>query len=128
MSRNRIEQHPDEYRNDLNPNYRAGQNDGPHPQATRTAYDIKKLHDRNSDLRDDELKRIPVLDEGTRLEQGATYLDLRHPERGTFQAVGGMVTGPDNWYVPKAEVDYELWNLITGVDDPIRLGNLVQPG
>jgi hypothetical protein len=125
MSRNRIEQHPDEFRADLNPDYRAGQNDGSQNEQLRTAYDIKELHQQNSDLRDDELKQIPVLEEGTRLEQGATYYDLRHPERGIFTAMAGMAAAPDNWYVPKTRIGYDLWNLITGESQPERMGDLV---
>jgi hypothetical protein len=126
MSRNRIEQHPEEYRADLNPQYGEGQNDGPASQQFRTAHDIKDLHDQFSDLRDDELKQIPVLNDGSRLEQGAVYFDLRHPERGETRARGDMVAGPQNWYVPKSQTDYQLWNLITGVGNPDRLGDLTQ--
>ena len=126
MSRNRIEQHPEEYRADLNPEYRAGQNDNSSTTETRTAYDIKELHQQISDLRNDELKQIPVLVEGTRLEQGAVYYDLRHPDRGEVKARADMVAGPDNWFVPKSGMDYELWNLLTGEADPERLGALTQ--
>jgi hypothetical protein len=125
MSRNRIEQHPEEYREDLNPDYLEGENYGEPRYETRPAYDIKALHGRIRDLRDDELKAIPVLVEGSRLEQGATYFDLRNPQGGEFKAMGNMAAGPDNWYVPKSEVDYQLWNLITGVDNWDRLGTLV---
>jgi len=128
MSRNRIEQHPAEYRADLNPDYTAGENRGPDQHDFRTAYDIKDLHERLRDFRDDQLKQIPILAEGTRLEQGATYFDLRFPERRIFQAMGGMLAGPENWYVAKGEVDYQLWNLLTGVDDWDRLGDLVPEG
>lgn len=127
MRRNRIEPHPDEYRQDLNPNYEAGDNRGPARYPTRTAFDLKEVHRRYRDLRDDELKQIPIIEEGARLAEGATYFDLRYPERGELKALGRMTAGPDNWYVPKADVDYRLWNLITGVDDPARMGELVQP-
>lgn len=126
MTRNRIEQHPEEYREDLNPMYHAGENYQPN-YHTRSAYDIKDLHDLYDFLRDDQLKSIPVLDEGQRLAQGATYIDLRHPEHGEFQAMGYMVAGPNHWYVPKSEVDFSLWNLLLGVDDTYRIGDLVRP-
>jgi hypothetical protein len=125
MSRNRIEQHPDEYREDLNPHYAEGQNDGPTWQRTRTAYDIKEIHQRLSDLRNDELKQIPILDEGSRLEQGAVYFNLRYPERGEVRARGDMVAGPQDWYVAKSSVDYQTWNLLIGIDNWDRLGDLV---
>jgi hypothetical protein len=119
-------QHPEEWRHDLNPDSMAGQNlgaAGPHPEKrARTAYDLKPLHAQLRDLSDEELKRIRVLASGTRLEQGATYIDLHEPSRGEFTATGGMVAGPDNWYVAKSTVDYELWNRLIGVRNPERLG------
>jgi len=27
--------------------------------------------------------------------------------------MGSMEAGSDNWYVPKTEVDYQLWNRLT---------------
>jgi len=63
-----------------------------------------------------------VLPQGSRLEQGAKYIDLKDPERKEFTAMGSMEAGSDNWYVPKTEVDYQLWNRLTGVQNPERLG------
>jgi len=123
------EQHPEEYRGDLNPDFMAGQNvglAGPHPEKAsdvHTAYDIKNLHNRLPGFEDGELKQIPVLPEGTRLEQGATYIDLREREPQEFTARGDMVAAPSNWFVPKSEVDYQLWNRLIGVDNPERLGD-----
>ena len=119
------QQHPEQWRRDLNPNAMAGQNlglDNPHPeQSARTAYDLKEVHDSLRDLTDDGLKQIPVLPLGTRLEQGATYIDLRDPHRREFTATGDMEAGPDNWYVPKDSVDYQLWNRLRRVEEPERL-------
>ncbi len=71
------EQHPEPWRSDLNPDAMAGMNvgtAGPHPELdARTAYDIKRIHRQLQEFPDDELKRIPVLPPGSRLEQGATY-------------------------------------------------------
>ena len=128
MSRNRIEQHPEEYRADLNPQYRAGQNDGPRQGRRRSAYDLKEVHACLESLRDDQLKQIPVLEDGERLEQGAVYFDLRHPQDGEMRAISSMVAGPDHWYIPKSEMPYELWNLVIGVDNWDRLGTLVDEG
>jgi hypothetical protein len=124
MARSRIEQHPEEYREDLNPDYEAGENQRPPRYETRTAYDIKNVHGRLRHLRDNQLKQIPVLVEGSRLEQGATYFDLAHPEWGEIKAMGDMVAGPENRYVPKSEVAHPLWNVLIGIDDPERLGPL----
>lgn len=120
------EQHPERYRHDLNPQGMAGQNVGEdtNPKQSigaRSAYDFKEVHRALHDIPDDELKQIPVLPEGTRLQQGATYFDLRRPEAGTFTALGDMVAGPDNWFIPKDSVAYWLWNRIVGVTDERRL-------
>jgi hypothetical protein len=119
-------QHPEEWRQDLSPDSMAGQNlgaAGPHPEKrAHTAYDLKPLHAQLRALSDEELKRIRVLEPGTRLEQGATYIDLRNPSRGQFTATGDMEAGPQEWYVAKSSVDYELWNWLIGVRDPERLG------
>ena len=51
-----------------------------------------------------------MLPEGSRLEQGATYVDLRDDARREFQATGGMTAEPGRLVVPKADVGYQLWN------------------
>lgn len=120
------EQHPEPWRQDLNPDAMAGQNlgsAGPHPESdARTAYDLKPLHRRLRDLSDAELEQIPVLPRGSRLEQAATYVDLRAPEPTEFTARGDEEAGAENWYVPKNAVDYRLWNRLIGVQNPERLG------
>ena len=119
-------QHPEEYRDDLNPNANAGQNhgmQGGHPeQDAPTAYENKEAHRILNHLTDENLKSIPVLAVGTRLAQGAVYIDLHDPQRQEFKARGDMEAGPDNLYVPKSEVDYQLWNELIGVDEAARLG------
>jgi hypothetical protein len=87
----------------------------------RSAYDLKDVHRLLEGITDDGLKQIPVLAEGARLEQGATYIDLRDPQRREFKATGDMLAGRDHWYVPKDAVDYELWNRLIGIQDPDRL-------
>ncbi len=113
---------------DLRPDDNAGQNEGVqglHPEkadGVRTAYDIKDLHNRLEGYTDDELKQITVLPVGSRLEQNATYIDLRAEAPEEITAWGDMEAGPENWYVPKTEVDYQLWNRLLGVDNPERTG------
>lgn len=122
------EQHPEEYQDDLNPDAMAGLNAGvmgEHPEKSdtvRTAHTIKTLNRRLQELEDDDLKQIPVLPTGSRLEQGATYIDLADEEPNELKARGDMEAGPDNYYVPKSELDYQLWNRLIGVDNPERLG------
>ena len=121
MSQGKVEEGPDEYEEDLHAGNRAGQHAGVAETQMVPAYEIKELHAMLPRFRDDELKQIMVLAPGARLEQGAIYYDLRHPERGEFKAMGGMEAGPQDYYVPKAETDYPLWNRLIGVDDPDRL-------
>jgi hypothetical protein len=119
---------PDEWQQDLNPQPNAGRNvglEGPHPEKENdapNAYEIKELHNLLEGYTADELKQIRVLPQGSRLEQGAKYIDLNDPERKEFTGMGGMEAGPNNWYVPKTEVDYQLWNRLIGVQNPERLG------
>jgi hypothetical protein len=99
-------QHPDEWRADLNPGHDLNVSaDVP----ARSAYDVKAVHRRLAEFEDDELKRIPVLAEGVRLRQGATYLDLGFERPRVFTATADMVAPADR-VAPKDEVDYELWN------------------
>lgn len=121
------DKHPPKYQQDLNPEAAAGINYGsvgPHPEKDdpRTAYDVKEAHQLLADFTDDQLKQIPILPAGSRLEQGATYLDLAVPDRKEFTATSGMEVGPDSLIVPKSEVDYQLWNRLRGVTDPSRIG------
>lgn len=120
------DQEPDEFQQDLNPDPMAGQNfglEGSHPEKDApNASEIKELHSVLEGYTNDDLKQIPVLPQGSRLEQGAKYIDLKDPEPKEFTGMGNMEAGPDNWYVPKTEVDYQLWNRLTGVQNPERLG------
>jgi len=104
------EQHPERWRADLNPDAVAT------AAPTRTAHDVKSVHRRLSNLFDDDLKQIPVVPEGTRLEQGATYVDLNNLDNGELVARGDMVAGPGMLYVAKDSVDYVLWNVLTEVE------------
>ena len=111
--------HP--YWQDLNPDFLKGENygeHGPHPEktTTRTAYDVKGAHDRLRSIEDDDLKEIPILPAGSRLEQGAVYFDLRHPEKGPFKALGGQVVGKDDLIIAKQRTDYEIWNRLVAAD------------
>jgi hypothetical protein len=120
------EQHPEEWRADLNPEGMAGVNHGQmgarSEQDAPTAADIDELHQRLEGFTSDELQQIPVLAAGTRLKQGATYIDLRDNQPEEFTATAEMSAGTDNWYVPKSEVGYQLWNRLIGVQQPERRG------
>ena len=119
-------QHPQEVEADLNPARGAGQNVGERSsepeQSLGSAYDVKAAHRAfREQFEDDELRQIPILREGQRLQQGATYVDLTDPERREFRATGEMSAEPSRWYVPKDRVPYPIWNRLIGVRDPDRL-------
>lgn len=116
--------HPPEWREDLNPDHMAGQNVGAQgadrEQGLRTAYDVKPLHREMRGWEDDDLKQIPVLPEGERLQQGATYLDLGDRGRGEFTAMGNMEASSGSALVAKDRVPYQIWNRLRGIDDVER--------
>jgi hypothetical protein len=81
-----------------------------HAGESRPAREDKDLHERLDGLDPYELDRLTVLEPGTRLQQGSTYLDLDALERGPFTAMGGQEVPPDHRYVAKRETDHDLWN------------------
>src|SRR4051812_20279295 len=87
------EKHPEPYLQDLNPDASKGLNwglEGPHPEKDqpRTAKDIKEVHALLSEFADDELDRIPILPQGSRLEANATYINLRGSSPREYTAEG----------------------------------------
>jgi hypothetical protein len=116
------QKHPDEWQRDLNPNHLAGQNIGPASEA-RVAEEGNALHLRKRGVRiegldDEQLKSVPVIAEGERLQQGATYVDLNENPRHEFTAEGDMEAGDDNAYVAKDRVSYQIWNRLIGEPKP----------
>jgi hypothetical protein len=89
---------------------------GGHAMESESAAADKTLHNRLSNLTNDELARLAVLEPGARLEQGGVYLDLNHPDEGPFQALGGHEATKANRFVAKRDTDYELWNRLAGQD------------
>jgi hypothetical protein len=130
MSRDKLQaqtprKHPEPYQHDLNPNAMAGQNMGlGETEPSRrgpTAYEVKPVRRRFRAFTDDELKQLHLLPPESRLEQGATYLDLANLDVGEFTATGERRAGPNNWIVAKKTVPYPLWNRLLGVDTPERV-------
>lgn len=118
----------DSFDDDLHRDNRAGQHAGSSPTRTYSAYDVKSLHEKLSSFDNGELKRIPVLAHGERLEQGAKYIDLSDDEHTVFTAQGNLEAQEPHLYVPKAGMDYELWNRLIGTDvasDPSSADDLV---
>ena len=109
-----VEETTDSFDRDLHGDNRAGQHGGASEHRAYTAYDVKELHEKMPDYNNDELKRIPVLAHGERLEQGGVYLDLSDLSAGAFTAQGSMEAQDPHLYVSKSAMDYELWNKLTG--------------
>jgi hypothetical protein len=118
-------QHPEEYREDLNPHGGEGTNSGANtgisPEDLLPISEIKAAYDRLPELDDDVMSSISVVRPGVRLEQGATYIDLREHQPREFTATADMMASDDHWYVPKSNTGYPLWNRLIGVDNPERL-------
>ena len=104
---------------DLTANDLAGMNhgmEGQHPEwYGRSGASIKELHTRLADLNNDELKQLTILPEGSRLKQGAKYLDLEHLEQGEFVATARMSVKPGQNLIAKHDTDYLLWDRLSGV-------------
>ena len=75
-----------DFTRDLNAHDRTGEDHGENQTllpGALSANEIKSMHTVLADLTDDELKNITILPAGTRLEQGAKYIDLRHLSRAS---------------------------------------------
>ncbi len=92
-----------------------------HVDESRPAVEDKALHDRLQGLDNAELARLPIVERGTRLDQGGTYIDLNDLERGPFKALGSQMAERHNRYVAKHDVDYELWNKLVGQETEPRV-------
>ena len=110
--------HPGEFQRDLEPNRMAGQNVGPdvvdREVPLPSAHELKDVHRMLSDFTDDELKQIRVLPPGTRLQQGATYVDLAAEPREEVKVNAGVVAREGQVLVAKKDVPYTVWNRLLG--------------
>jgi len=103
----------DSFTHDLNPQPEAGFNYGdlgPDTTQGRPAADYKDLVERLNWLRKDELEQLPIVPEGTRLEQGKTYIDLMDLEKGEFTGMANQIAPHGSKLVAKDAAPYELWN------------------
>lgn len=120
------EKHPPEWRDDLNPARMEGHNIGAsskrNDSGALTAADIDVLAGRLSGFTRDELSEVPIVQAGTKLKQGAVYLDLRIPAPVPFTATADITATEMNYYAPKAEISYELWNRLVGALGPAPIG------
>jgi hypothetical protein len=84
----------------------------------RTAFHLRKAGLDLGRIDDDELKQVPVVGAGTRLQQGATYADLTQQPPQEFTARADMRALPGDAYAPKDRVPYEIWNRLIGEEKP----------
>jgi hypothetical protein len=126
-------QRPQPYQRGLNSDAGAGPGPArvaPRPEKddSRTAYDVKEARLQLVGWTDDELRQIPLMPVGARLQPGATYVDLREPARREFTATDDMQVPIDAMYVPKSEVDYRAWNRLQGIRTAERIAIPTQAG
>ena len=114
MSQGKVAETTDSFDDDLHRTDRAGQHAGAATHETRSAFDVKELHDKLPDVSKADMKSLPLIQAGERLQQGAVYCNLNDIAAGPFTAMGGQEAGPDDYFVAKSELDYELWNRLTG--------------
>lgn len=87
---------------------------GAEPRLERMPVDrMKRVVENLRTFSDAELSSIPVVHQGDHLERGATYVDLRHQERGEIVAMANMIADIDNWFVPKSSVAPAMWERLT---------------
>ncbi len=113
--------HPPEWSADLNPDFMKGQNVGTLAEETepvRYASELKELRQRWQGFDLSELREIPVLLQGARLKQGATYALIGNSDLHVLRAQGGAVVQEGYYAVPKAEVPYQFWNRL--INAPVR--------
>jgi hypothetical protein len=118
------QKHSDEWQRDLNPDHLAGQNIGIESSGNRavepvTAFHLRKRGMDVGPLDDDDLKQVPILAPGERLQQGGTYVDLQNRRRTEFTATGDLTADESHAFVPKDRVPYEIWNRLTGKEKPL---------
>jgi hypothetical protein len=116
------QKHPDEWQRDLNPGHLAGQNIGPSADEVasphQTAFHLRKRGRDLGGLDDEELKQMPLIPEGSRLQQGATYVNLAGETWQEFTATAEITASSEDAYVPKDRVPYEIWNRLIGEPKP----------
>jgi hypothetical protein len=74
----------------------------------------RQLAERWPELNDDDWTHLPIVRLGDNLEPGKAYFDLKHPERGTFKALGRQEATEDNRFVAEDELDPNIWKFFVG--------------
>jgi hypothetical protein len=116
------QKHPSQWQQDLNPGHLAGQNIGPPADELGlshvTAFHLRKRGRPVGGLDDEELKQVPLVPVGSRLQQGATYVNLAGDSWQEFTATAEITASSGDAYAPKDQVPYEIWNRLIGEAKP----------
>jgi hypothetical protein len=64
------------------------------------------------------LKQVPLVPAGSRLQQGATYVNLASDPYQEFTGTAEIVASLGDAYAPKDRVPYEIWNRLIGEPKP----------
>ena len=81
---------------------------------------IDVLAGRLGEFTRDELSQIPIAPAGTALKRGAVYLDLRIAVPVPFAATADIKATEMNYYAPKADIPYQLWDRLVAAWDRRR--------
>jgi hypothetical protein len=112
--------HPHPSQNELNANTAAGLGHGLAGQASfekkklRTMHDVQDLHRKFHDWSDADLKQVPILPQGARLQAEGRYLNLRDRNPTERSASGEEMAGPQDFWVSKSDTPGPLWNRLLG--------------
>lgn len=88
----------------------------PQKRRPKSVHDVKVLRGALRPLHEDELRRIPVLANGSQLKAGASYIDLRRVDLREFTADGNEVVEDGELIVARADIDSALWNKLLRVE------------
>ena len=110
----------DDFARDVNPEPMAGMNvanEGPDTTQGTPASELKDLRNALPNIPDADLKNIPIIAEGVRLEQGKKYIDLNKLDEGEFTGMAYHEAKAGSRLVAKDAVDYDTWNRLRGREE-----------
>ncbi len=93
---------------------------GERPDRVRTADEVRSEHRILRGIPEEELRTLPLLPGGARLERGEWYLDLHNPARGEFPGSGREHVRPGQRVLARSAASRDLWGaLLAACDDVI---------
>lgn len=88
-------------------------------EGTLTLADVKSEHRILRDIPTDELRSVPLLRGGARLERGERYLDLHNPARGEFPGSGREHVRPGQRVVARSATPPDVWRSLLAACDQV---------